>query len=200
MKKTGHYGLTILFVICCLVFMGYPVLADDTCVFSVTGDILSRTTTFMAPVVPAARTTTSGDKIYMAFFKPSESNFWEGNVTKYGISSDNQIIDATPPPDGPVLATWPNGAMKNDAVPYWATMPKNSRKASCTTPCSITEGMPIAASRRVASQSMVARLTGLILNLPRHQNVANTMVTRVAAELPPSATPATPIVGNGPTP
>ena len=82
---------------------------------AVTG-ILSRTSTFMAPVVPVTRTT-SGDKIYMAFFKPSEGNFWEGNVTKFGISSDNQIIDATGD-----LATWPNGAMKVDAVPYWATI------------------------------------------------------------------------------
>ena len=82
---------------------------------AVTG-ILSRTSTFMAPVVPVTRTT-SGDKIYMAFFKPSDGNFWEGNVTKYGISSDNQIIDANDDP-----ATWPNGAMKVDAVPYWATI------------------------------------------------------------------------------
>ena len=135
MKQTGHYGLTTLFVICCLVFVGYPVLADDICVFSVTADnlspnialepdaveipgsdILSNTSTFIAPVVPVARTT-SGDKIYMVFFKPGEGNFWEGNVTKYGISTDNQIVDATG-----ALATWSNGAMKSDAVPYWATI------------------------------------------------------------------------------
>jgi len=78
--------------------------------------ILSRTSTFMAPVVPVTRTT-SGDRIYMAFFKPNKGNFWEGNVTKYGISSDNQIVDATG-----ALATWPNGALKVDAVPYWATI------------------------------------------------------------------------------
>ncbi len=79
-------------------------------------NILSRTSTFMAPVVPVTRTT-SGDKIYMAFFKPAEGNFWEGNVTKYGISASNEIVDATGAP-----ATWPNGAMKDDAVPYWATI------------------------------------------------------------------------------
>ena len=135
MKKIGHYGLATLFVIFGFVFMGYPVLADDTCVFSMTpddlspnvapeqnvmevpgSDILSRTSTFMAPAVPAAKTT-SGDKIYMAFFKPGEGNLWEGNVAKYGISSENQIVDATGD-----LATWPNGAMKNDAVPYWSTI------------------------------------------------------------------------------
>ena len=80
--------------------------------------ILSKTSTFMAPVVPVTRTT-SGNRIYMAFFKPSENNFWEGNVTKYGISSGNQIVDAKPTPE---LATWPNGAMKEDALPYWATI------------------------------------------------------------------------------
>jgi type IV pilus assembly protein PilY1 len=146
MKKIGHYVFKTLFIIFCLVFMGYPILADDTCVFSMTADdlptnivllpdggaevtapeqdavevpgsdILSKTSTFMASVVPAARTT-SGDKIYMAFFKPGEGNFWEGNVTKYGISSNNQIVDANGDP-----ATWPNGIMKNDAVPYWATI------------------------------------------------------------------------------
>ena len=40
MKKIGYYGLTTLFVIFCLIFMGYSVSADDTCVFSVTADDL----------------------------------------------------------------------------------------------------------------------------------------------------------------
>jgi len=72
--------------------------------------------TFMAPVVPAAKTI-SGDNIYMAFFKPGEENFWEGKVTKYGISSDSRVVDANGDP-----ATWPNGAMRDDAVPYWSTI------------------------------------------------------------------------------
>lgn len=77
--------------------------------------ILSRTSTFTAPVVPVTRTT-SGDKVYMAFFKPSENNFWEGNVTKFGIDENQQIVDKYGNP-----ATWPNGAMKQNAEPYWAT-------------------------------------------------------------------------------
>jgi len=77
--------------------------------------ILSETSTFTAPVVPVTRTT-SGNRIYMAFFKPSEGNFWEGNVTKFGISDTNQIVE----PDGDA-ATWPNGAMRENAEPYWAT-------------------------------------------------------------------------------
>ena len=79
-------------------------------------DILSRTSTFTAPVVPVTRTT-SGNRIYMSFFKPGAENFWEGNVTKFGLSNDNEIVDK----DG-YAATWPNGAIKDGAMPYWATI------------------------------------------------------------------------------
>jgi Tfp pilus tip-associated adhesin PilY1 len=78
-------------------------------------DILTATSSFTAPVVPVTRTT-SGNRIYMAFFKPDENNFWEGNITKFGISDDNTIIDVN---DN--AATWPNGAMKEDAEPFWQT-------------------------------------------------------------------------------
>ena len=78
-------------------------------------DILSATSSFTAPVVPVTRTT-SGNRIYMAFFKPGESNFWEGNITKFGISDNNTIIDVNDD-----AATWPNGAMKEDAEPFWQT-------------------------------------------------------------------------------
>ncbi|MDH3878717.1 MAG: PilC/PilY family type IV pilus protein, partial [Desulfobacterales bacterium] len=78
-------------------------------------EILSGTSSFTAPVVPVTRTT-SGNRIYMAFFKPLESNFWEGNVTKFGIADDNTIIDANDKP-----ATWPNGAIRADAIPFWQT-------------------------------------------------------------------------------
>ena len=79
-------------------------------------DILARTSSFTAPVVPVTRTT-SGNRIYMAFFKPGEGNFWDGNVTKFGLSNDNEIIGADNE-----LATWPNGAMKDGAVPFWSTI------------------------------------------------------------------------------
>ncbi|MCK5205557.1 MAG: hypothetical protein KAR15_16865, partial [Desulfobacterales bacterium] len=78
--------------------------------------IISRTSSFTAPVVPVTRTT-SGNKIYMAFFKPLEQNFWQGNLTKFGLNADNQIIGSD---DNP--ATWANGSMREDAKPYWATI------------------------------------------------------------------------------
>ncbi|NLC71947.1 MAG: hypothetical protein GX751_11395, partial [Desulfuromonadaceae bacterium] len=77
--------------------------------------ILSRTATFTAPVVPVTRTA-SGDYIYLAFFKPLEGNFWEGNITKFGLNTNNEIVDKNGAP-----ATWPNGAMRDTAEPYWAT-------------------------------------------------------------------------------
>ena len=40
MKKIGKYGLTTLFVIFFIIFMGHSVSADDTCVFSITADDL----------------------------------------------------------------------------------------------------------------------------------------------------------------
>ena len=78
-------------------------------------DIVSQTNSFTAPVVPVTRTT-SGNRIYMAFFKPGETNFWEGNLTKFALSADLEIIDKNN-----ALATWPNGAVRDDAEPYWQT-------------------------------------------------------------------------------
>ncbi len=78
--------------------------------------ILERTTVFAAPVVPITRTT-SGDRIYMSFFTPRSGNFWEGNVVKFGLDESNNIVD----PDGNVV-TEENGALKDDAVPFWATI------------------------------------------------------------------------------
>ena len=52
----------------------------------------------------------------MAFFKPDKDNFWEGNVTKFGLSANLSIVDTEGNP-----ATYPNGAIIDDAIPYWQT-------------------------------------------------------------------------------
>jgi type IV pilus assembly protein PilY1 len=100
----------------------YHYVAEDpdglsSALLDAVNEIVEETSTFTAPVVPVTRTT-SGNRIYMAFFTPSDDEiFWEGNVTKFGLSDDNEIVDANGN-----AATWPNGAMKEDAVPYWATV------------------------------------------------------------------------------
>lgn len=79
--------------------------------------ILEQTNAFSAPVVPVTRTT-SGNRLYMAFFAPkANSNFWEGNVVKLGLDEDLNIVD-----QNGNSATFPNGAINFDVQPYWATI------------------------------------------------------------------------------
>lgn len=87
-----------------------------TALMEAINSILQRTNTFTAPVVPVTRTT-SGDRIYLSFFKPSGGNFWQGNVVKFGLNDNNEIVG-----EDDVLATNPNGSLVDDAKPYWATL------------------------------------------------------------------------------
>jgi type IV pilus assembly protein PilY1 len=77
--------------------------------------ILSQNMTYTSPVVPVTKTM-SGNKIYLAFFKPLEGNFWEGNIVKLGIDEDLEVVGSDN-----LAATWPNGAMRDDAKYYWST-------------------------------------------------------------------------------
>ncbi|MBU1399364.1 MAG: hypothetical protein KKH85_10825, partial [Proteobacteria bacterium] len=101
-------------------------------ILSAVNAILTQTSTFTAPVVPVTRTT-SGNRIYLALFKPSGGNFWEGNVVKFGINDALQIVDKNGD-----LATFPNGALKETAVSYWAT--KNWSDIEFSSPDCIGEG------------------------------------------------------------
>jgi type IV pilus assembly protein PilY1 len=51
-------------------------------------EILAKTSSFVAPVVPVSRMerTQSGDKLYLALFKPIQNKMWSGNIKKYGIA------------------------------------------------------------------------------------------------------------------
>ena len=84
-------------------------------IIAAVNDIISRTATFTAPVVPVTRTV-SGDRVYLALFKPVQGNFWEGNLVKFKIGADGDILDANDDP-----ATYPNGALIEGTVPLWAT-------------------------------------------------------------------------------
>ncbi|OGQ98935.1 MAG: hypothetical protein A2505_03360 [Deltaproteobacteria bacterium RIFOXYD12_FULL_55_16] len=88
--------------------------------------ILEKTNAFSAPVVPITRTT-SGNRIYMSFFTPnSRSNFWQGNVVKLGLNTNLEITDKNG-----IAATYSNGAIKDTAEPYWATVDwANTSKAN----------------------------------------------------------------------
>lgn len=77
--------------------------------------ILAQNLTFSAPVVPVSKTMSS-DKIYLAFFKPADENFWQGDIMKFMLNDQQEIIGTNGQP-----ATWPNGALKEDALPVWST-------------------------------------------------------------------------------
>jgi type IV pilus assembly protein PilY1 len=56
--------------------------------------ILEADTSFVAPVVPASpeNRTYSGQRIYLGFFKPMNDEPWYGNLKKFGLNYDNQIV------------------------------------------------------------------------------------------------------------
>ena len=112
MKRLKHNWVTGVIFIACLIFVFHMSFADDTCLFTTDGGPY----TFTAPVVPVSKNTSS-NRVYLTFFYPGEGNFWAGNVIKLGISADGDIVDATG-----AIATWPNGGIKEGAVPFWATI------------------------------------------------------------------------------
>ncbi|PLX83427.1 MAG: hypothetical protein C0616_00155 [Desulfuromonas sp.] len=59
--------------------------------------IVSETdTAFVAPVVPASSTnrTISSNKVYLGLFKPQSNEPWHGNLKKYKVNSDNELLDS----------------------------------------------------------------------------------------------------------
>lgn len=92
-------------------------------------DIIERSQTFTAPVVPVQRTT-SGDIMYVSLFTPkSHDNFWPGYLVKLKIGDDGALLGfasgyGTGDPETPV--TDAEGALDEDLVnpakapyPYW---------------------------------------------------------------------------------
>ena len=88
-------------------------------------DILEESTSFTAPVVPISQMekTTSGDKIYLALFKPTEHAFWKGNIKKFSIAKEDigdiqrgDILDVNGD-----RATDDSGHILNGAVSFWGT-------------------------------------------------------------------------------
>lgn len=92
---------------------------------------------FVAPVVPVSpeNRTYSGSRVYMGFFKPQSNKAWLGNVKKFGIDSDGNIVDVNgelanfvdmdgdfyDDRDGKFLDKAKNGAFRPCALSYWST-------------------------------------------------------------------------------
>ena len=81
--------------------------------------IQSQTESFVAPVVPVSQTTRtqSGDRLYIALFQPRNANLrWPGNLKKYAVSADGQLLDANGQ-----AATDANGNILDTAQSFWDT-------------------------------------------------------------------------------
>ena len=86
--------------------------------------IVTETESFVAPVVPVSQTTRtqSGDRLYIALFRPREGSLrWPGNLKKYRVSEDGHLLDAS---GG--AATNAEGDILPTAQSYWDSTPSGS--------------------------------------------------------------------------
>jgi type IV pilus assembly protein PilY1 len=86
--------------------------------------IVSETESFVAPVVPVSQTTRtqSGDRLYIALFRPRDGSLrWPGNLKKYQVSTAGDLLDAAG-----AAATDANGEILTNAKSYWDTTASGS--------------------------------------------------------------------------
>lgn len=80
-------------------------------------DIAAVNATYVSPVVPISRMNQvySGNKIYIGFFKPQVDGWWFGNIKRYGLDNDGDLVD-----QNNNLATDSNGAIVETALSDWS--------------------------------------------------------------------------------
>lgn len=82
-----------------------------------TNIVLETDSAFVSPTIPASpeNRSYSGSRIYLGFFKPQSQKPWLGNLKKFGIDKDNQIVDKTG-----AQATNADGSFNSGAISYWS--------------------------------------------------------------------------------
>ena len=89
-------------------------------------EILNKSTSFLAPTVPISQLekTTSGDRMYLGMFKPTEKSFWKGNIKKFGIATKDagtiklgDILDK----NGKLAIDPEINSIYDKATSYWST-------------------------------------------------------------------------------
>ncbi len=96
----------------------------DTAFKEALKSIVANTESFVSPVVPVSQTTRtqSGDEVYMGLFHPHDATQrWEGNLKKYKIDANGNLIDAAGK-----LATDSDGNLLATAKSYWDTAASGS--------------------------------------------------------------------------
>jgi type IV pilus assembly protein PilY1 len=76
-------------------FLAANATALSSALTQVISQIFSVDTSFVAPVVPVSpeNRTYSSQRVYMGFFRPVNGTYWDGNLKKYGLDSNNNITD-----------------------------------------------------------------------------------------------------------
>lgn len=127
---------------------GAAYLADNQSALSaaltkILGFVLSADSSFVAPVVPVSpeNRTYGSNRVYMGFFKPQSKKYWHGNLKKYGLDTNNNIVDKNnafanwvdADNDGyddntkeKLPGTASSGAFRSSSVSYWSSAPDAS--------------------------------------------------------------------------
>ena len=114
------------------------------------GLLMSTSVSFTAPVVSVdeANRTQSGDRLYMAFFKPASGELWQGNLKKYGLSYTTYtdcgrtepeflVVDKNGNPAGEC-----DGLFKSTSVSYWSQTADGGAVAQGGTGALLKDAMP----------------------------------------------------------
>ena len=102
------------------------------------GLLMSSSVSFTAPVVSVdeANRTQSGDRLYMAFFKPGAGEVWQGNLKKYGMDWQTRDDCGRTEAEWVVVdknedaATDCDGLFKSTSISYWSTVADGGAVAS----------------------------------------------------------------------
>jgi type IV pilus assembly protein PilY1 len=85
---------------------------------TIISDVLDTNSAFVAPVVPSSpeNRIDSGDRVYFGFFYPETGGNWLGNLKKFGLNDDGEVVDANDD-----IATDDDGEFLDSAVSYWGS-------------------------------------------------------------------------------
>jgi type IV pilus assembly protein PilY1 len=85
---------------------------------SIISQISEVNTSYVAPVIPVSlmNYAYAGDSLYLGFFAPTDDGRWSGNVKKYGLNDDGDLLDVN---GDDVLDD--DGTILDSAQSYWST-------------------------------------------------------------------------------
>ncbi len=118
LQRTARYGKGNYFYV-------WSSQSFDVAFQSFIQDVLQESTSYVAPVVPISQMerTNAGNRMYLAMFKPTEKNFWRGNIKKYCIAtkdSSGRIIDCS------------NKVVSDPTVKLGDVLDQNGKPVLCT--------------------------------------------------------------------